>query len=69
MTIWWINSAAFQSQAQEQKPQEQDKVCQILEQELSWRYRSELDHEAVFLAIMGHQDDIAVGGPDEAGKL
>lgn len=23
----------------------------------------------MFLAIMSHQDDIAVGGPDEAGKL
>lgn len=23
----------------------------------------------MLLAIMGHQDDIAVGGPDETGKL
>ena len=27
------------------------------------------DHEAVLLAIVGHEDDIAVGGPDEAGQL
>lgn len=27
-----------------------------------------LDHEAVLLAIVGHQDDVAVGGPDEAGQ-
>lgn len=26
------------------------------------------DYEAVFLAIMGHQDDVAVGSPDEAGQ-
>lgn len=25
-----------------------------------------LDHEAVLLAIVGHEDDVAVGGPDEA---
>lgn len=28
-----------------------------------------LHHEPVLLAIVGHEDDIAVGGPDEAGQL
>lgn len=32
-------------------------------------YRSDLDHEAVLLAVMCHEDDVAVGGPDEAGQL
>lgn len=38
---------------------------------LCWRYRYRcgLDHEAVLLAVVGHKDDIAVGGPDEAGEL
>lgn len=27
------------------------------------------DHEAVLLAIVSHEDDVAVGGPDEAGQL
>lgn len=26
-------------------------------------------HEAMLLAVVGHQDDVAVGGPDEAGQL
>lgn len=30
---------------------------------------SGLDHEAVLLAIVGHQDHVAVGGPDEASQL
>lgn len=33
------------------------------------RGRGLLDHEAVLLAVVGHQDDVAVGGPDEAGQL
>lgn len=28
-----------------------------------------LDHEAVLFAVVGHEDDVAVGGPDEAGQL
>lgn len=28
--------------------------------------RAHLDHEAVLLAVVGHEDDVAVGGPDEA---
>lgn len=28
-----------------------------------------LDHEAVLLPIMGHEDDVAVGSPDEPGQL
>lgn len=28
-----------------------------------------LHHEAMLLSIVRHQDDVAVGGPDEAGKL
>lgn len=27
------------------------------------------DHEAVLLAVVGHEDDVAVGGPDEAGQF
>lgn len=27
-----------------------------------------LDHEAVLLAVVSHEDDVAVGGPDEAGQ-
>lgn len=27
------------------------------------------DHEAVLLAVVGHEDDVTVGGPDEAGQL
>lgn len=27
------------------------------------------DHEAMLLAVVGHEDDVAVGGPDEAGQL
>lgn len=27
------------------------------------------DHEAMLLAVVGHEDDIAVGGPDEAGEF
>lgn len=30
---------------------------------------AELDHEAVFLPVMGHKDNIPVGSPDEAGQL
>lgn len=30
--------------------------------------RLPLDHEAVLLAVVSHEDDIAVGGPDEAGQ-
>lgn len=33
-----------------------------------WGGGGGLDHEAVLLAIVGHQDDVAVGGPDEAGQ-
>lgn len=36
---------------------------------LSWRCRFGLDHEAVLLAVVGHKDDVSVGGPDEAGEL
>lgn len=28
--------------------------------------RAHLDHEAMLLAVVGHEDDVAVGGPDEA---
>lgn len=34
---------------------------------LQWWWSS--DHEAVLLAVVGHEDDVAVGGPDEAGQL
>lgn len=27
------------------------------------------DHKAVLLAVMSHQDDIAIGGPDKTGEL
>lgn len=27
------------------------------------------DHEAMFLAVVGHEDDVAVGGPDEPGEF
>lgn len=27
------------------------------------------DHEAMFLAVVGHEDDVAVGGPDEPGQF
>lgn len=38
---------------------------------LFWRDNSEttLDHETMLFAIVSHQDDVAVGRPDEAGQL
>lgn len=42
---------------------------QIQQQGLSRRYTSDLDHEAVLLAVVGHEDDVTVGGPNEAGEL
>lgn len=36
---------------------------------LSRGSRPPSDHEAVLLAVVGHEDDVAVGGPDEAGEL
>lgn len=47
----------------------QDQVCQTQEQTLHGDYRCGLDHEAVLLPVVGHQDDVTVGGPDEAGEL
>lgn len=44
-------------------------VCQTQPRGLSWKYRSGLDHEAVLLAVVSHEDDVAVGGPDETGEL
>lgn len=60
-------NAAFQTLGV--KTLKQVRVCPTRQRGLSWRHRSGLDHEAVLLAVVGHEDDVAVGGPDEAGEL